>query len=279
MVKVGFRKPSIKKRVKARTTGKLKRKVKSSVNPLYGKKGMGYIKNPKRAVYNKVYNKTTIDPLKVGKSKSNKRTKSKYIEKPINKPSNDQPLNVTGGLGCLAVFLLVPALDNPLLFLLVIPLFIIVAKRFYKEEKVAEIERNNRVKRIKLNNSLKELEKEKKTINTNSQINNFFVKYSRWRNKAIDTIEYFKSEHLFNNDEDLNNKSKEIMDHGKDLLKSYVDKYEAKAFTKAAKLKTEKGRRNNYKRSLDELNNYDEFFDDDLKVYIADIWQKNMRTL
>lgn len=50
----------MKKRVKARTTGKLKRKVKSSINPFYGKKGMGWVRNPKRALYNKVYNKTTI---------------------------------------------------------------------------------------------------------------------------------------------------------------------------------------------------------------------------
>lgn len=59
-MKVGIRKPSLKKSIKARTTGKLKRSIKKSVNPLYGKKGMGVIKNPKKAVYNKVYNKTTV---------------------------------------------------------------------------------------------------------------------------------------------------------------------------------------------------------------------------
>ena len=57
-MKFGFRIPSLKKRVKARTTGKLKRKAKKAVNPLYGKKGMG-IFHPKRAVKNKIYNKTT----------------------------------------------------------------------------------------------------------------------------------------------------------------------------------------------------------------------------
>lgn len=59
-MKFGVRKPNMKKRVKARTTGKLKRKVKSSINPFYGKKGMGWVRDPKRALYNKVYNKTTI---------------------------------------------------------------------------------------------------------------------------------------------------------------------------------------------------------------------------
>lgn len=55
-----FRKPNIKKSIKARTTGKLKRKVKKAVNPLYGKKGMGIVNDPKKALYNKVYNKTTF---------------------------------------------------------------------------------------------------------------------------------------------------------------------------------------------------------------------------
>lgn len=59
-MKFGVRKPSIKRSISARTTGKLKRSVKKTVNPLYGKKGMGYINDPKKAVYNKVYNKTTI---------------------------------------------------------------------------------------------------------------------------------------------------------------------------------------------------------------------------
>ncbi|GFO52338.1 hypothetical protein NF717_11595 [Lactococcus formosensis] len=59
-MKFGMRKPSIKKSFKARTTGKAKRKVKKVVIPAYGKKGTGIIKNPKKAVYNKVYKKTTF---------------------------------------------------------------------------------------------------------------------------------------------------------------------------------------------------------------------------
>ncbi|WP_347707529.1 hypothetical protein [Clostridium sp. cel8] len=59
-MKMGIRKPSIKKSIKARTTGRAKRAIKRSVNPLYGKKGMGWINNPKKAAYNKVYRKTSI---------------------------------------------------------------------------------------------------------------------------------------------------------------------------------------------------------------------------
>ena len=59
-MKVGYRKPSIKKSIKARTTGKIKRQIKTSINPVYGKKGAGWIKNPKKAAYNKVYKKTSF---------------------------------------------------------------------------------------------------------------------------------------------------------------------------------------------------------------------------
>jgi hypothetical protein len=59
-MKFGIRKPSLKKSLKARTTSKLKREIKKSINPLYGKKGMGLINNPKKALYNKVYKKTTF---------------------------------------------------------------------------------------------------------------------------------------------------------------------------------------------------------------------------
>lgn len=58
-MKIGIRTPSVKKTLKARTTGTLKRKMKSSIDPIYGEEGMGYAKNPKKAVKNKVYKKAT----------------------------------------------------------------------------------------------------------------------------------------------------------------------------------------------------------------------------
>ena len=58
-MKIGFRIPSLKKSFKARTTSKYKRQLKSAIDPTYGKKGVGWFKNPKKALYNKIYNKTT----------------------------------------------------------------------------------------------------------------------------------------------------------------------------------------------------------------------------
>lgn len=74
-MKIGIRTPSLKKSFKARTTGRINRTLKKSVNPLYGKKGMGYIKNPEKAIYNKVYHKVTVDPLKPLKNGSRNNTR------------------------------------------------------------------------------------------------------------------------------------------------------------------------------------------------------------
>lgn len=59
-MKFGMRTPSFKKSIKARTTGRAKRTIKKAVIPGYGKKGVGWIKNPKKAAYNKVYKKTSF---------------------------------------------------------------------------------------------------------------------------------------------------------------------------------------------------------------------------
>lgn len=59
-LKFGFRTPSLKKSISARTTGRLNRAIKKAIVPGYGKKGIGWITNPKKAAYNKIYRKTSF---------------------------------------------------------------------------------------------------------------------------------------------------------------------------------------------------------------------------
>lgn len=56
-MKIGMRKPSVKKMISARTSPK--RFVRHNLG-LKAPKGYGWITNPKKAAYNKVYNKTTF---------------------------------------------------------------------------------------------------------------------------------------------------------------------------------------------------------------------------
>ena len=55
-MKFGFRKPSIRKRVAARTSWK--RAVRHRAG-LKAPRGWGWLTNPKKAAYNRVYNRTT----------------------------------------------------------------------------------------------------------------------------------------------------------------------------------------------------------------------------
>jgi hypothetical protein len=56
MVRFGFRIPSLKKRLSARTS--LKRYVRNSLG-LKAPRGWGWLTNPRKAAYNRVYNRTT----------------------------------------------------------------------------------------------------------------------------------------------------------------------------------------------------------------------------
>ncbi len=55
-MKFGYRKPSLKKRVASRTSWK--RVVRHSMG-LKAPRGYGWVTNPKKAAYNRVYNRTT----------------------------------------------------------------------------------------------------------------------------------------------------------------------------------------------------------------------------
>lgn len=100
-MKYGVRKPNVKKSIKARTTGKVKRQVKKAVNPLYGKKGMGIVNDPKKAAYNAVYSRTTVgvsDLVKRSASATQKSFANAPHTIPQKKEYSDRMYNVCGTL-------------------------------------------------------------------------------------------------------------------------------------------------------------------------------------
>lgn len=56
-MKIGFRIPSLTKRIAARTS--LKRVIRHSLG-LKAPRGFGWLTNPKRAAYNRIYNRTSV---------------------------------------------------------------------------------------------------------------------------------------------------------------------------------------------------------------------------
>lgn len=91
-MKIGYRKPSLKKSFKARTTGKINRSLKKSVNPTYGRKGIGFVKNPKKSIKNAVYHKTTVSVFDT--VKSTKTTKSSTGKTNGQEAKKDKTINV-----------------------------------------------------------------------------------------------------------------------------------------------------------------------------------------
>ena len=60
-MKFGFRTPSLRKRIAARTS--FKRLVRRKLG-IKAPRGLGWLTNPRKALYNRVYRRTTRDPLK-----------------------------------------------------------------------------------------------------------------------------------------------------------------------------------------------------------------------
>ena len=100
-MKIGMRRPNIKSRVKSKTTGRIKRTVRRSIDPTDGKKGAGWIKDPKKAAYNAVYSRTTTGVYTSGTKRH--RTKDDFADYvgeydediQFSEPPKSMPLSAT----------------------------------------------------------------------------------------------------------------------------------------------------------------------------------------
>ncbi len=99
-MKFGFRMPSLKKRVSARLS--IKKKIRSKIRM---PKGTAILTSPKRVIYNKIYNKSTVDPIKFITSSAKSASKAKsgdYTNPVVSKNFEDNK-----GLGFLGIILLI----------------------------------------------------------------------------------------------------------------------------------------------------------------------------
>lgn len=250
-MKFGLRKPSIKKSVKARTTGKLKRKVKSSVNPLYGKKGMGYVKNPKRAVYNKVYNKTTvgINPLSklsspshtsdatstlkndqaIGYTKKEKKQETvpvrnpveKWIRRVIRKDDTDTKIITRT-----------------------------VITEQYTVKEMLDIQEKATSCLHTYNQSMRYL-----TDTSNADV--FFPRLQE-AEQALSTLVNLTQSHSFliAEGDDVIEAQNRLLEEKENIIKQFVHKHFSESIKNADTLKTDRGRRNRLKSNYDEVNTY-----------------------
>ncbi len=87
-MKFGFRTPSLKKRLSAKTS--LKRYVRHSMG-VKAPKGYGFLSNPKKALYNKTYRKTTFGIEDVIKLDTKKNKKITTVDTQTLTPVNNDP--------------------------------------------------------------------------------------------------------------------------------------------------------------------------------------------
>lgn len=135
-MKIGMRKPSLTRSLKARTTSKWKRQAKKAIIPGYGKKGMGWVKNPKKAMYNKVYHKTTFglsDLFKSSKKRAKNNKQPLQYDSSIQHTSNK---NKRGSFIFLIVSLILLFIVPPLgVLLLLVNFFVFIIKYFSSKKR------------------------------------------------------------------------------------------------------------------------------------------------
>ena len=135
-MKIGMRKPSLTRSLKARTTSKWKRQAKKAIIPGYGKKGMGWVRNPKKAMYNKVYHKTTFGLSDLFKSS---KKKAKNNKQPLQYDSSRQHTsnkNKRGSFIFLIVSLILLFIVPPLgVLLLLVNFFVFIIKYFSSKKR------------------------------------------------------------------------------------------------------------------------------------------------
>lgn len=176
-MKFGFRTPNLKKSIKARTTGKVKRMAKSAINPLYSKRNMGYINNPKKAIYDKIYNKTSFGISDTLEHINHEKEDINNGQRNINVTNIEQELNAIKKLSYF-----VNTSKDPKVF------FIKYEELILKLGELAKIERKYKFSNRLPSENLKEiLQKRADTIN------DFIFRYYSATRIKIDSLKQIKS--------------------------------------------------------------------------------------
>lgn len=256
-MKIGIRKPSIKKSIKVRTTGRAKRAIKSSINPLYGKKGMGLINNPKKAVYNKVYNKTTVSAIP--KSSQHKNTNNKDSEYSF--------------YGCLLLsiwcisFLVILFNGKPLLskfisFLVLIFLSALIVGMINNkaDSNIAEdMEYDRNVEEA--NSYLKQINDSIRIVNTTKNPETFFSRYNFILERfpqLIDTL----SKVSYSGDNPAE-RLVEFKENKTSSFNDFINRYYEEVLLKINNLKTEKAKINNANKFYESLVKYESYLENE----------------
>lgn len=296
-MKFGPRKPNFKSRVKARTTGKLKRQAKKAINPLYGKKGMGMIRNPKKSLYNKVYNKTTFDVFKIpytsSKSSSKKNISNKEFNNNLkelgvekdsftyketvkveNKHKGSHFILIGTVIGFLSYDLLGAIVGSILAYLLI--------KRHNKKPPIEYKDNTKKLSETQINELMNEivskLEDYNNSVNILAETNKPELFFNNLFSAEENIHEVGSSMNQYNvpnfqsNVKDL----PKLFDEHKDaLISEFIKKYYQIEEESASKLKTERGYNNRLNNKKDDLLVYSHLMNKEQLELIDELWSSS----
>lgn len=256
-MKIGVRKPSIKRSIKARTTGRAKRAIKSSINPLYGKKGMGLVNNPKKAVYNKVYNKTTVSAI--SKNSSHKSSN--------NASSEDSTIGcLLIAIWCISFMVILfnkkPLLNKFISFLAVIflsiTIFMIINRKMASSR---TDDRNYDRNATEANLYLKQINESIKIVNTTKNPETFFSRHSFILERLDQLIDVLNK--VSYSGENPTDYLKEFNENKISTFNDFINRYYEDVLLKINNLKTEKAKINNADKFYNNLMNYKEHLENE----------------
>lgn len=274
-MKFGVRTPSLKKSIKARTTGRAKRALKRSVNPLYGKRGMGLINNPKKAVYNKVYDKTTVSAIPKGSNtKKSSNTKSSNTQ-------NENNANVEHStFGCIVrtilvfIFLVIlfngkPLLNKAVSFLVFFLISKVITSIFGSKPKKTNstdypnsITPDSAIDDIGFNQYelyLNQLNDSIKIINTTKNPETFFSRYS-FLLERLDQLIEISTNHQYSG-ENTDNYLEKLQENKTSIFNDFINRYYDEVLLKINNLKTKKAKINNATKFKDTLFKHENYLE------------------
>lgn len=267
-MKFGVRKPNLKKSIKARTTGKMKRKMKKAVNPAYGKKGMGYLRDPKKAVYNKVYNKTTVGvkPLSSSsKKKSRPQTsdtrKASYDTTYTKYETVEKEVSVTNPIEkFLRRFLKKESIET----------------KIVKEKVIVEQYTYGEITSIQAS-AQRNIEIYNDSVNLVKSIVNpevFFPRLSLAEESLTEVIVMIQNYSFLTVEGDNLEKELENLKQEKEnMTQKFVDRHYVACVESAEKLKTERGKEKRYLRNYQDLVPYFVGLSEETRDYINHKWK------
>lgn len=297
-MRIGVRKPSIKRSIKARTTGRAKRAVKRAVIPGYGRKGSGWIKDPHKAAYNAVYSRTTVGVRDLGKTKTRRKHNMSgnysgdFSVQTDNRPNyRDNKIVIAcilGGWFGLHKYMR-GQIGMGILYTMTVGLFCFgwfidifkeasrPAKPVYKErpERPKAAVHTDEVVKMSLERKMEILNDCAHIIKTTDNPDVFFSRYALYSDTLKELADAEIAGIKFEGDSPLNKQITVLNDKEKTRsTNEMITRYYNKIVNKINTLKTDSARSNNALKFRETLEQYDEFMTDDSITYYRNIASK-----